>query len=78
MIARTMRRLTAAAVLLAVAASMPSLRANTDDDAKPHRFKNGVVDQNTSPVIFTTKARVIGATGRMQPAALLLRHWSTD
>jgi hypothetical protein len=47
MIARTTRPLTPAAVLLAVAASMPSLRANPADDAKPYSIKNGVVDQNT-------------------------------
>jgi mono/diheme cytochrome c family protein len=47
MIARTIRRLTPAAVLLA-AASMPSLWANAaDDDPKPYTIKNGAVDQNT-------------------------------
>jgi hypothetical protein len=43
MIARTTRPPTPAAVLSAVATSMPSLRTNPDDDAKPHIIKNGVV-----------------------------------
>ena len=47
MIARTMRRLSPAAVLLAVAASMPLLWANAADDPKPYKIKNGVVDQRT-------------------------------
>ena len=47
MIVRTMRRLSPAAVLLAVAASMPSLWVNAADDSKPYSIKNGAVDQNT-------------------------------
>jgi methanol metabolism-related c-type cytochrome len=47
MIARTMRRLTPAAVLLTVAASVPSLWANAADDPKPYKVNNGVVDQQT-------------------------------
>ena len=47
MTARTIRRLTPAAVLLAVAASMPSLWANAADNSKPYSLKNGVVDQHT-------------------------------
>jgi mono/diheme cytochrome c family protein len=47
MIARTIRRLSPAAVLFTVAASMPSLWVNAADDSKPYSIKNGVVDQNT-------------------------------
>ena len=47
MIARTIRRLSPAAVLLTVVASVPSLWANAADDTKPYTIKNGVVDQNT-------------------------------
>src|SRR6266478_3407414 len=47
MIARTIRRLTPAAVLFTVVASVPSLWANAAEDAKPYRIKNGVVDQHT-------------------------------
>jgi mono/diheme cytochrome c family protein len=47
MIARTIRRLTSAAVLLSVVASMPPLWASADNDPKPYSIKNGVVDQNT-------------------------------
>ena len=44
---RTMRRLFPAAVLLTVAASVPSLWANAADDPKPYKVNNGVVDQQT-------------------------------
>jgi mono/diheme cytochrome c family protein len=47
MIARTMRRLTPAAVLLTAAASITSFSANAADNTKPYTIKNGVVDQNT-------------------------------
>jgi hypothetical protein len=40
MIARTIRRLTPAAVLLTVAVSMPSLWANAADDTKPYTIKS--------------------------------------
>ena len=44
---RLMGWLTPAAVLFTVAASMPSLQANADDDPKPYRIENGVVDSHT-------------------------------
>jgi hypothetical protein len=47
MTARTIRRLTPAAVLLTLVASVPSLWANAADDPKPYTIKNGVVDQHT-------------------------------
>jgi hypothetical protein len=47
MMARTMRRLTPAAVVLTVVASMPSFWANAADNTKPYTIKNGLVDQNT-------------------------------
>jgi hypothetical protein len=79
MIAPAIRRLTSAAVLFTVVASVPSLWANAADDVKPYSIKRMASSIKTpSPVIFTTRARVIGATGRMQPVALLPRHWSTD
>jgi hypothetical protein len=47
MIARTVRRLTSAAVLFTIVASVPSLWASAADNAKPYRIKNGVVDPHT-------------------------------
>jgi mono/diheme cytochrome c family protein len=47
MIAPAIRRLTPAAVLFTVVASVPSLWANAADDVKPYSIKNGLVDQNT-------------------------------
>ena len=47
MIARIIRRLTPAAVLLTVVSSVPSLWADAADTAKPYTIKNGVVDPHT-------------------------------
>ncbi len=47
MTARTIRRLTPAAILFTVVVSMPSLWANAAEDPKPYTITNGVVDQHT-------------------------------
>ena len=47
MIARTTSRLTQAAVLFTLVATMPSLWANAAGDPKPYTIKNGVVDPHT-------------------------------
>jgi hypothetical protein len=47
MIARTIRRLTPAAVLFTLVSIVPSLWADAADNAKPYTIKNGVVDPQT-------------------------------
>ena len=47
MIARTIRRLTPAAVLLTAASTVPFLCADAAESAKPYTVKNGVVDAHT-------------------------------
>ena len=47
MIARTIRRLSPAVVLVTIVASVPSLWVKAADNAKPYTIKNGVVDPHT-------------------------------
>jgi hypothetical protein len=77
MIARIIRRLVPTAVLLTAVATLPLLWANAADEPKPYTIKNGVVDQHTFTGYLHYENTCYGATGRMGPAALLPRHWST-
>ncbi len=47
MIARTIRRLSPAVVLVTIVASVPSVWVKAADNAKPYTIKNGVVDPHT-------------------------------
>ena len=47
MIARTIRRLSPAVVLVTIVAGVPSLWVKAADNAKPYTIKNGVVDPHT-------------------------------
>ena len=63
---RTMRRLFPAAVLLTVAASVPSLWANAADDPKPYKVNNGVVDQFEA--VRAAQERRLAGSGRTDHA----------